>query len=233
MPQPLLALLSDLDGTLLDTEPLYFNSYVEAALSLGKNWKDEQHVRCLLGKPQSVGISSFLEELGLTGRVTHDELLRLRDRVLLPSFSKALALPGAAGAIACCQEAGMKLAVVTSSKRELVALKSANERIMMDKFSLFVCCDDEGLAGKPGKPSPDCYLYAAAALGVAPSACLCFEDSMLGIQAAVAAGCVVVAIPDPRLSLEDVKKAGPFMVLSSLEDFSLSNLLEQLNNQKV
>jgi beta-phosphoglucomutase-like phosphatase (HAD superfamily) len=83
-------------------------------------------------------------------------------------------------------------------------------------MSTIVCGDDPAV--KHGKPAPDIYLEAAHRLGVDPSECLVFEDAMSGVQAAKAAGCRVVAVPDPRMNktiFEDVAD----VVLDSLSQF--------------
>lgn len=64
---------------------------------------------------------------------------------------------------------------------------------LMDKFDTMVCAEDY----KRGKPAPDCFLMAAERLGVAPSDCLVFEDTDLGIEAATAAGMSSVKVPQP------------------------------------
>ena len=82
------------------------------------------------------------------------------------------------------------------------------------------------MRGKRGKPAPDIVLAAAALLMVDPRRCIAFEDAIAGIEAAKAAGMYVVAIPDPRLTAEEVAAARPDLVLASLADFDV-NLLKK------
>lgn len=70
---------------------------------------------------------------------------------------------------------------------------------------------------KAGKPAPDIFLTAAAAIGVDPQRCIAFEDSAAGVQSAAAAGMRVVAIPDYRLPKSQFE--GAEVILKSLEDF--------------
>jgi HAD superfamily hydrolase (TIGR01509 family) len=65
--------------------------------------------------------------------------------------------------------------------------------MLLDKFDTLVCAGDY----EKGKPDPEAFLLAASKLGVAPAACLVFEDTDLGIQAATAAGMASVKIPPP------------------------------------
>jgi beta-phosphoglucomutase-like phosphatase (HAD superfamily) len=89
---------------------------------------------------------------------------------------------------------------------------------MFQHMSAIVAGDDPAV--KNGKPAPDIYLEAARRLGVDPSECLVFEDALSGARAGKAAGCFVVAIPDPRFSPEE--KA----VFDSVADVVVDNLLQ-------
>ena len=71
-----------------------------------------------------------------------------------------------------------------------------------------------------GKPAPDIYLEAARRLNVDPTECLVFEDALSGVRSGKAAGCHVVAIPDPRFSTEEKK------VFANEADVVLDSLLE-------
>src|SRR5271165_5680363 len=90
------------------------------------------------------------------------------------------------------QHGRIPLAVVSGSRRNSVtaSLGAVN---LLDKFDTLVCAEDY----KSGKPAPDGFLLAAERLGVAPSHCLVFEDTDLGIEAATAAGMVSVKVPQP------------------------------------
>ena len=220
---PLRALLTDLDGTLIDTEPLYYAAYRAVAQRLGADWQHAQHVTHMLGRPQQEGVAAFLATLALPAAVTPEEVLRLRDEVLLPSFAAVPLLPGAAAALAQCAAAGLRLAIVTSSKEALLRLKMAPHAALLAQFELVVCNDSPLVAGLPGKPHPAPYLAAAAALGLQPRECMVWEDSLQGVASGVAAGAaVVVALPDARIPPAQVAAAQPTLVLRSLEDFSLA-----------
>jgi HAD superfamily hydrolase (TIGR01509 family) len=83
-------------------------------------------------------------------------------------------------------------AVVSGGNRESVT-NSLNTLGLLDKFDTLVCAEDY----TKGKPDPEPFLVAAQRLGVAPSACLVFEDTDMGIQAATAAGMASVKILQP------------------------------------
>ncbi len=220
------ALLSDLDGTLLDTEPLYFAAYraAVAALPGAPAYTEAFHVEHLLGRPEGAGAAAAVALLGLP--TTPAALLAARDAALLPSFADVAPCAGAARAVALLARALPRgaLAVATSSKERLVAVKrgGAAAAQLLAAFSAVVCSDSPAMAGRPGKPAPDAFLAAAAALGVDARDCVAFEDSVAGVEAAAAAGCFVVAIPDARLPAGAAAAAGAHVVLKSLEEFELS-----------
>jgi beta-phosphoglucomutase-like phosphatase (HAD superfamily) len=87
---------------------------------------------------------------------------------------------------------------------------------MFRHIKTIVAGDDPAI--KNGKPAPDMYLEAAKRLGVDPSECLVFEDSMSGVKSGKAAGCLVVAIPDPRMD-KDIFEAEANVVLDDLTQF--------------
>jgi beta-phosphoglucomutase-like phosphatase (HAD superfamily) len=90
------------------------------------------------------------------------------------------------------QHGRIPLAVVSGSKRDSVTSSLTSVKLL-DKFDTLVCAGDY----EKGKPDPEAFLLAASKLGVAPRACLVFEDTDLGIQAASAAGMASVKIPPP------------------------------------
>ena len=87
---------------------------------------------------------------------------------------------------------------------------------MLQHIKTIVAGDDPAV--EHGKPAPDIYLEAARRLGVDPSECLVFEDAMSGVKSGKAAGCVVVAVPDPRME-KHVFEGVADVVLDSLSQF--------------
>jgi beta-phosphoglucomutase-like phosphatase (HAD superfamily) len=215
------ALLSDLDGTLLDTEPLYFAAYKAAVESFGVAYDAAFHVEHLLGRPEAAGVAAILALL----RPPCDAaaLVTARDAAL--DFSRVAPCAGAAAAVRALRGAlpAGALAVATSSKERLVRAKRAAPEAdaLVGEFAAVVCADSPAMAGKRGKPAPDAFLAAAAAIGAAPEDCVVFEDSLAGIAAGAAAGCFVVAVPDARLPAGAAAAAGAHVVLASLLDFRL------------
>lgn len=182
-----------MDGLLLDTERLFMEALVTVSRPLGL---DEGEVRAF-----------FLTLVGTSVQKTTQRLAEfLPDGVDVAAFDQTWRAANAAQrqgpvplrptvgqVIPALAASGHRMAVVTSTKRApaLDHLRSAG---LLDHFEIIVGGDEVSA----NKPDPAPYLQAARALGVDPTRCAAFEDSDLGTQAAVAAGCVTTQIPDLR-----------------------------------
>ena len=85
-------------------------------------------------------------------------------------------------------------------------------------ISIIVTGDDPAV--KNGKPAPDIYLEASKRLGVYPHECLVVEDALQGVKSGHAAGCQVIAVPDPRTETYEIFQPFSCSILKSLEDFN-------------
>lgn len=129
--------------------------------------------------------------------------------------------PGAAELVQACAAKKIPMAIATSSRRVAVDQKRKNHNESIFQYLQVIVTGDDP-AVKKGKPAPDIYLEAAKRLGIDPSECLVFEDAAAGSQAGRAAGCQVVAIPDPRFTDEQKQELyGPVadVIVDSLEVF--------------
>ncbi len=106
------------------------------------------------------------------------------------------------------------MAIATSTESRLYATKAAAHRGWLSIFQAVVCGDDARV-GRP-KPAPDIFLAAARDLGARPADCLVFEDSPFGVEAALAAGMQVVALPDP--AMDRARYAGADAVLTGFAE---------------
>lgn len=217
------AALWDLDGTLIDTEPVYFAGFAHAARALGRpNYSWDFHVQHINGRPEKACMENFLTGLQLPSHVTPSHVLALRNEHAIAAFPHVGVLSGVVETLDALAAAGLPLAIATSSARRgsTFAPKTSTKADLLARFAAVVCVDDDAMSGKHGKPAPDVFLVAAAALGVAPEFCVVFEDSIAGVTAGVAAGAVVVAVPDAR-NRAAAWAAGAHYVLRSLDEFSM------------
>lgn len=192
------ACLFDLDGLLLDTEPLHAQAWREAAahFALTLSARDLLHLRGRRRVDCVAQVREWIERR--TGRPapTAEALLAVQQPVARRLMPAAQPMAGARALVASCQAFGVPMALVTSSTREAVDLKCAPHG-WLAALQVRVLGDDPALAA--GKPAPDPYLLAAERLGVEASRCWAFEDSLAGTQSALAAGCLVHVLLTPEV----------------------------------
>jgi pseudouridine 5'-phosphatase len=204
--------LFDLDGTLLDTEPLYTDAAQAVVGRYGKvyDWSIKKHV---VGGQAQAGAAYTIAQLGLP--LTVDEYLSQRNAVLHELFANVPPMLGAVALVHALHAAGARLAIATSSERALCDRKLAPHP-WKACFEVIVCADDPGVLA--AKPAPDLFLVAARALRVAPERCLVVEDAPNGIKAARAANMPVIAVVDPNMRGQDY--SGALAQLDSLEQLT-------------
>jgi HAD superfamily hydrolase (TIGR01509 family) len=182
------AYLFDCDGTIADSMPVHYQAWQQALGEWGGElseglfyaWGGRTVVDIIADLNEQQGLAMPVE--AVAGR--REELFQK----LLPTVR---AVPGVLHHI---NEAHRRVpfAVVSGSTRESVTA-SLSSLGLLEKFDVLVCAGDYA---RP-KPAPDAFLMAAELVGVEPEACLVFEDTELGIQAATAAGMAAVRVPPP------------------------------------
>jgi beta-phosphoglucomutase-like phosphatase (HAD superfamily) len=183
------ACLFDLDGLLLDTEPLHSAAWQQATRQFGLDLSLDQ-LLALRGRSRldcAEQVRLWIADAGLPVPST-PELLAIRQPIAEQLLPSAQPITGAFGLVAACQLQSIPMAMVTSSSRAAVALKEAPHP-WLSAIAVRVHGDDPLLGA--GKPAPDPYLLAADRLGVQAEQCWAFEDSVAGAQSALAAGCLV------------------------------------------
>ena len=182
------AYLFDCDGTVVDSMPLHFLAWKQA---LGE-WNcafSEDTFYAWGGLPVAEVISRLNVEHGLKMPVAAVEVRK--EHLYYDNISRLQVVPEVVEHIDAMY-GKIPFAVVSGSTRESV-VKSLEAVGLLDKFETLVCAGDYAKS----KPDPEPFLLAASRLGVAPAACLVFEDTDMGIQAATAAGMASVKVPSP------------------------------------
>lgn len=183
------AVLWDMDGTLVDTEPYWIESEFEVVAAHGNGGWSEAHGHALVGMDLR-DAARYIQEHGEVRLAVDDVVEALLDGVVARVRRRVPWRPGARELLAELNGAGVPTALVTMSWRRFVdAILPA---LPDGSFGAIVTGDDVAR----GKPHPEPYLTGAARLGVTPGATVALEDSPTGARSALAAGCVVVGIPN-------------------------------------
>ena len=207
----------DLDGVLLDTEPLYTEATAQVAARFGKLY-DWSVKRDCIGRGTLEAACVIVDALALP--LSPEALVLERDRVLVELVARAPAIAGAEAFTRALAARGVPLAIATSTEAPLYAIKAARHRDWLALFRAAVCGDDPRVARS--KPAPDIFLAAAQDLGAPPETCVVFEDSPFGVEAAVAAGMQVIALPDP--AMDRARYAGAHAVVAGFADLTIEQL---------
>ncbi|WP_380168144.1 HAD family hydrolase [Jannaschia sp. R86511] len=181
------AVLWDMDGTLVDTEPYWIEAETELVTAHGGTWTHEDGL-ALVGNALPVSGQILVERSGidLTSEQVVDALL---ERMVVRVREDPPFRAGARELLEACAAAGVPQALVTMSYANLAG--AIVDALPAGTFATVVTGD----AVTHGKPHPEPYLTAAERLGVDPGRCVAIEDSPPGVASAEAAGCRVLAVP--------------------------------------
>ena len=208
------AILFDMDGTIINSEPLWLQAEIQVMAELGCHWDEQDQINCLGGPMERTekymqDRSGNVKPYGYFGQRLN-EVMKLK-------FVKDLELiPNALELITKSKEAGLKTALVTASGRELMT--SALTRFPENSFDIAISRDDVANS----KPHPEPYLMAAERLKVKIDECLVLEDSMTGVRAGLDSGAQVVAISH----IIPIANEKNLRVISNLSEITFKQLVE-------
>ncbi|WP_238329926.1 HAD family hydrolase [Kytococcus schroeteri] len=212
------AVLFDMDGTLIDSEPLWMAAETALVESFGGTWTHEDAL-AMVGNPLEVSAEIILERTPVD--LPRDEIIhRLLAEVTAGVRQHMPWRPGSRELLAECVERRVPTALVTMSWTSLA--EAFTDALPAGTFDTVVTGD----AVTHGKPHPEPYLTAAERLGVDPAACLALEDSPSGVGSASAAGTHLVAIP----LMVDLPETPNTVTVTTLEGETLSSLWERFTH---
>ena len=184
------AAIFDLDGLLVDSEPLWRQAEREVFAEVGLILSDDD-CRSTMGMRCDVVVALWYRKNPWPKVSTAEVQRRIEARVLTLMRTQGQAMPGVEHALELVESTGCMMAVASSSSSALI--DGALERLgILDRFPSRCSAFDD----RYGKPHPAVFLTAARRLGVDPLECVAFEDSPPGIESARRAGMRVIAVPD-------------------------------------
>jgi HAD superfamily hydrolase (TIGR01509 family) len=212
------AVFFDMDGLMVDSEPEWLLSEKEVTEPFGYTWLDVDQVACLGGPLTKVGQYMF-EKCGhkespeyFTQTLIDTQVARMRGNT--PT------MPGAKELVRELQSQGVKTGLVSASPRNIV--DAVLDNLGHELFPFSISSDDV----QRTKPDPEGYLKAAEMSCSEISQCLIFEDSLTGMNAAIASGAYLIAVPH-LVSMDESKRV---RVIHSLEQLSFPKLQELYKN---
>lgn len=217
-PRQILAAIFDMDGLLVDSEPLWDRAELEVMASLGVDITRRHELPDTLGLRIDMVVELWYAQQPWSGPDRQEVTQRIIARSLSLVEEERPLLPGVREALALCKAEGLK-----------VGLASASPLHMLEKvLAMFELTDYfDALASAEAlpysKPHPQVYLDCAAKLGVSPLTCVALEDSVNGMIASKAARMRSIVVPehanqqDARYALADVK-------LTSLAELTVAHL---------
>lgn len=217
------AIIFDMDGLLVDSEPVWDEARVAMAARHNRLWTQADHFN-VMGVSTDEWTTYMIErlELTLSPKVVREEVINQMEVMYQRQ------IPFRPFAVETVQWAASHYptALASGSPRQLIELVTDSAE-MRGCFEVILAADEV----RAGKPNPAVYLETALRLGVTPETCVCLEDSANGVLSGHRAGMFVVNIPDPRypLTIEQARYAN--VVLDSLADFTAVTL-QKLENSR-
>jgi HAD superfamily hydrolase (TIGR01509 family) len=210
------AVVFDLDGVLIDSEPVWEEVRRGLVSELGGHWQPDTQKR-LMGMSTTEWSGYLSVELGIG--MPPDEVAEEVIRRMAERYSQALPLlPGAVDAVRRLARR-WRLGLASSSPTKLIEVVLGRAGLT-DYFEVAISTEDVA----HGKPDPDVYVTVATRLEVPCDQCVAIEDSSNGLKAARAAGMRLIAIPRPEYPPEAEALAGADVVLRSLEQLTVETI---------
>jgi len=210
------AIIFDLDGLMIDSEKVAIQAWQYYLKSLGVSLAEEQYM-VIVGADHAYSLEYIRQHAGI--EIDRSELDNAFWANIFALFERD-GLEPMSGVLPLLKEIsarGIQLGVASNSPTDYV--HKALEKIgVKDQFNAIIGVDQVA----HGKPAPDVYLRAATCLGMTPDSCLAIEDTMVGAQAALAAGMPCILVPNPLLGKVDLDEA--LTIYPTLDD-----LLQNLN----
>jgi sugar-phosphatase len=188
------AVIFDMDGLLIDTEPIWRQAEMEVFRRVGLELTEEQCLETMGVRIADV-VRLWYSRHPWTGSSCEEVTRQIEQSVIEHVMAEGVPKAGVCEAMAMIHEAGLPIAIASSSS--VTMIDAVVRRLGLEQYVQVTCTGEDE---PEGKPHPGVYLSAARRLGVPPEECLALEDSPNGVLSARAAGMYCIAIPDPFLA---------------------------------
>jgi HAD superfamily hydrolase (TIGR01509 family) len=208
------AILFDMDGTLVDSEPLWFQAEKQVMAEVGSTWEQSDQINCLGGPMEKT--ERYMQERSGNIKPFGYFSERLNDVMDEKLKHELKLMPSALELLLDCKSAQIPMALVTASTGR--QMRAVLERFPTGIFASTVSKDDV----EHSKPDPAPYELAAKQLGFDIKKCLVLEDSITGVESGLRAGAQVIGIPH----LVQMQSHENLRVVKALSDLSLKLILD-------
>lgn len=216
------AAIFDMDGILIDSEPLWYEAANEAFMPYSIQLNPEEYAMSI-GLRTKEFVDFWLKKYGLDLHLAPSVEKEINRLVINKIEEKGTVMPGVVSTLAQLKHRNFTIGLATSSPSSLIDVV-VDKLNIRSYFSAFASAENLPF----GKPHPQVYLNCAEALEQSPSSCICFEDSFNGLISAKSARMFCIAIPAPEFRHQARFQAAD-LILNSLEEFEVE-LIERLRN---
>ncbi|MBC7943121.1 HAD-IA family hydrolase [Candidatus Saccharibacteria bacterium] len=211
------AVIFDMDGLLVDSEPFWQKAHIAAVADEGFTITHDD-VREMAGKGTAIIVQDWQERFGWDVAKNPEVMDKIVGNVMTQIVASGTAMPGVYTLINLLNEHDIPLAVASSSVPELI--EAVLKKLDIGQFMKVVHSTQHE---ERSKPFPDVFLSTAKMLGLDPKDCLVFEDSSTGVRAAKAANMKCIAVPESPY--DPIKFHEADLVVDSLEKITWDTLV--------
>jgi mannitol-1-/sugar-/sorbitol-6-/2-deoxyglucose-6-phosphatase len=215
-PHPIKAAIFDMDGLLIDSEPLWLQAELDIFTALGLDTSSRESLPDTLGLRIDLVVELWFHAMPWQGPSQEEVCKRIIARVIERVEETRPVLPGVEYALNLCRHQGLKIGLASASP-----LHMQKRVLAMLRVEKYFDCLVSAEYLPHSKPHPEVYLNAAADLGIDPLQCVTLEDSVNGMIATKAARMRSIVIPSPEY------RADPRWVLSDIQLESLEQLRKE------
>lgn len=213
-----LAVIFDMDGLIIDSEPLWREAEMTVFKSIGFEFTEQMCIQTMGMRIDAV-VNYWHQKLQWKKPTVNSVINSIENQVIELVNKHGKPLNGVIETIELLKKNNIPIAIASSSSAKIIEAV-VHKLSIKDYFSVIHSAEKE----KNGKPHPDVFLSAAEMLEVNKNRCIVLEDSNYGMQAAINAGMKVIVIPEKGTNPKWSKKAN--LKLNSLEKFTINHLID-------